>query len=167
MTEQRRSFGRPIEVVRAELIASEEARSIAKTFGISVEEYAALVLDYAQNPDKVPEIQTIEADPEGEQEGPSYEEVHALLARIERGELGARSEGSRDAYAPAGVETERATGAERKREAPKVGEPLGQITGEGPLGSVLEAEVRAQRAAALSHPRPPAIGTQLKPKPGR
>jgi hypothetical protein len=56
-----RGLKRPVAEVRAELLASEETKHIAKTLGISLEEYVEKVLDYAQHPDKEP-ILTVVAD---------------------------------------------------------------------------------------------------------
>ena len=59
---ERPRLGRPIEVIRAEIIAAPESRALAQTFGVSVEEYAELVLDYLQNPAKEPVLEVIDED---------------------------------------------------------------------------------------------------------
>ena len=51
---QKPKLKRPVEEVRAELLASKETQHLAEVFGMKLEDYVEKVLDYAQNPDKEP-----------------------------------------------------------------------------------------------------------------
>lgn len=53
-------FGRPANMLREELLADPEAQAIAKMFGITIDAYADLVLEFALNPEKEPELELID-----------------------------------------------------------------------------------------------------------
>jgi DNA-directed RNA polymerase specialized sigma subunit len=50
---------KPVEQLRVELVADPATQSIAKKLGLPVEEYVEKVLDYAQHPDKQPQLNLI------------------------------------------------------------------------------------------------------------
>ncbi|WP_426753369.1 hypothetical protein [Myxococcus sp. Y35] len=56
MSEQKPRLKRPVENVRAELLADPDTQRIAKSLDMELEAYVELVLDYAQNPDKEPTL---------------------------------------------------------------------------------------------------------------
>jgi hypothetical protein len=55
-------FGRPVSVVRAELLADPETKEIAKTLGVDLEAYVDLVLDYAMHPEKEPVLEVADEE---------------------------------------------------------------------------------------------------------
>lgn len=89
MSEQKR-LKKPVEKVRAELLADPDTKRIAKSVGMELEAYVELVLDYAQNPDKQPVLQ-VASDEELRAAGyepHTTEEVANFFLAGARGELG-------------------------------------------------------------------------------
>ncbi|HYO53658.1 hypothetical protein [Archangium sp.] len=90
MSQQKPRLKKPVEKVRAELLADADTRRIAKSVGMELEAYVELVLDYAQNPDKQPVLQ-VASDEELRAAGyepPTPEEVGNFFVAGARGELG-------------------------------------------------------------------------------
>lgn len=71
MAEQKSRLKRPVEKVRAELLADPDTKRIAKAVNMKLEEYVELVLDYAQHPDKEPVLQ-VASDEELKKADPNY-----------------------------------------------------------------------------------------------
>ncbi len=74
---QKPRLKRPVEQVRAELLADPDTKRIAKSVGMELKDYVEMVLDYAQNPDKEP-MMNVAPDEELRAAGyepPSTEEV--------------------------------------------------------------------------------------------
>ena len=90
MTEKpKRSLGAPLEVVRQQLMEDEDTIAIAKSFELPIEKYVEMVLQYAQDPDKEPEL--ILLDDEVQQTHgeklPSQHEVLDWLEKVASGEI--------------------------------------------------------------------------------
>lgn len=85
----KRGLSRPVAVVRDELMNDPNTHELAKTLGVEVEEYIDLVIEYAQNPEKEPELYVIEEEDALEEgiEIPTYKEVGDWLKAIESGEV--------------------------------------------------------------------------------
>jgi hypothetical protein len=86
---QKPRLKRPVEQVRAELLADPDTKRIARAVGMELAEYVELVLDYAQNPDKQPVLQ-IADDAELRANGyepPSNEEIANFFIAGAKGEL--------------------------------------------------------------------------------
>jgi hypothetical protein len=81
---------RPVEVVRAELLKDADTKRIAKAVGMELEAYVELVLQYAQDKDKEPELHVV-SDEELKRNGfnvVSPEEAGQMLVAIAKGEFG-------------------------------------------------------------------------------
>ena len=59
---------RPVEEIRAELLVDPATQGIASKLGIPVEQYVEKVLDYAQNPEKQPQLNQIDLREEHEKD---------------------------------------------------------------------------------------------------
>lgn len=55
----KRGLKRPVEVVRAELLKDPETKKIAEAVSMKLEDYVELVLKYAQDKDKEPELAVV------------------------------------------------------------------------------------------------------------
>lgn len=92
---------RPVEEVRAELMANEEVRKQAKILKLSLTAYVEKILDYAQNPEKPPQVYVV-TDAELKARDPSIPstmEIHDYLQAIARGEIVISPAHQRDGYA--------------------------------------------------------------------
>lgn len=89
MSEQKR-LKRPVEQVRAELLADPDTKSIAKSMRMDLEAYVELVLDYAQNPDKEPQLKVASQEElaAAGYDAPTAEDVGNFFLAGARGELG-------------------------------------------------------------------------------
>jgi hypothetical protein len=90
MSQPRRRLTRPVETVRAELLADPDTQRIAKAVGMELSAYVELVLDYALNPDKQPVLQ-VATDEDLREAGynpPSAEDVAQFFISASQGELG-------------------------------------------------------------------------------
>jgi hypothetical protein len=151
---ERPRLGRPVEVIRAEIIAAPESKALAQTFGVSVEEYAELVLDYLQNPAKEPVLEVIDED-DAEEQGVALTtpgEVKAWLEDAATGRPDLATPPAQDGFSTDAAESHaRAVlgSAAPATTAPKTTDPKAEILAPpSPLGSVLRAQVHAQRAQA-------------------
>ncbi|NTX08780.1 hypothetical protein HUA74_34740 [Myxococcus sp. CA051A] len=90
MSEQKPRLTRPVENVRAELLADPDTQRIAKSVGMELAAYVELVLDYAQHPEKEPVLQVVpdEALRAAGYDPPSIQEVGEFFKSAARGELG-------------------------------------------------------------------------------
>ena len=87
---KKRGLKRPVEVVRAELLKDADTKRIAKAVGMELEAYVELVLQYAQDKDKEPELHVV-SDEELKKNGfnvVSPEEAANMLVAIAKGEFG-------------------------------------------------------------------------------
>jgi DNA-directed RNA polymerase specialized sigma subunit len=87
---KKRGLKRPVEVVRAELLKDPDTKRIAKAVGMELEAYVELVLQYAQDKDKEPEVHVV-SDEELKKNGfnvVSPEEAGKMLVAIAKGEFG-------------------------------------------------------------------------------
>lgn len=86
----KRGLKRPIEVVRAELLNDADTKRIAKAVGMELPEYVELVLQYAQDKDKEPELHIV-SDEDLKKNGfnvVSAEDAGKMLVSIAKGEFG-------------------------------------------------------------------------------
>jgi hypothetical protein len=86
----KRGLKRPVEVVRAELLKDPDTKRIAKAVGMELEPYVELVLQYAQDKDKEPEVHVV-SDEELKKNGfnvVTAEEAGKMLVSIAKGEFG-------------------------------------------------------------------------------
>ncbi|MFY1825507.1 hypothetical protein ACN47A_06315 [Myxococcus fulvus] len=90
MSESKPRLKRPVENVRAELLADPDTQRIAKSVGMELAAYVELVLDYAQHPEKEPVLQVVpdEILKQSGYEPASIEEVGEFFLGAARGELG-------------------------------------------------------------------------------
>lgn len=100
MTDAPKKPKRPVEEVRAELMASEETKQLAKTLGIGLEDYVEKVLAYYAEPSKQPQIYLA---PEEQLRAAGYEpptekEILSYLQKVESGEIDLRPEHMKDNY---------------------------------------------------------------------
>jgi len=89
---------RPVEEVRAELLADPHTQSIAEKLGIRVEEYVEKVLEYALHPEKQPELNVL---PEGEVKargGATTTEVKRWLEDVAAGKIDLRPPHQKDLF---------------------------------------------------------------------
>ncbi len=85
----KRGLKRPVEVVRAELLKDPETKRIAEAVSMKLEDYVELVLKYAQDKDKEPELAVV-SDEELRKNGfnpLSAEEAADILIKGMKGEL--------------------------------------------------------------------------------
>ena len=85
----KRSLGAPLEVVRQQLMEDEDTISIAKSFEMPLEAYVEMVLEYALDPDKEPEITLLDDEVQqthGEKL-PTQHEVMKWLEQVASGEI--------------------------------------------------------------------------------
>ncbi len=85
----KRGLKRPVEVVRAELLKDPETKKIAEAVSMKLEDYVELVLKYAQDKDKEPELAVV-SDEELKKNGfkpLSSEEAANILIKGMKGEL--------------------------------------------------------------------------------
>jgi len=78
------------EEIRAKVLEDPDSKRIAKAVGLELAAYADMVVDYAMNPDKEPQLQ-IASDEELRNAGynpPSAEDVGKFFLAGARGELG-------------------------------------------------------------------------------
>jgi hypothetical protein len=99
----KRGLKRPIEVVRAELLKDADTKRIAKSVGMELEAYVELVLEYAQDKDKEPQIAVV-SDEELHAKGfetPTNEDVAKLLMKAAKGEMGVNEEFEKSEFSSA------------------------------------------------------------------
>ena len=96
-----RQLKRPIEEIRAELMADPSTQNIAAKLGMELAAYVEKVLDYLQNPDKQPELNVL---PEGEakaQGAATTEEVKQWFEDVISGKVDLRPASQKDAFVAA------------------------------------------------------------------
>jgi len=81
---KRPALGKPISVLRDELLADEETRQTAKILGLTIGAYVDQVIDFVINPDKKPEIVLDNDAPERPRVWPTDAEMKALFRSEER-----------------------------------------------------------------------------------
>ncbi|AEI68305.1 hypothetical protein [Corallococcus macrosporus] len=90
MSEQKSRLKRPVEILRAEMLADPDTQRIAKSLDMELEAYVELVLEYAQNPDKEPTL-IVAPDEELRAAGynpPTTKDVANFFIAAANGELG-------------------------------------------------------------------------------
>lgn len=93
-----RKLKKPVEELRKDLLADPHTQSIAKTVGLSTEEYVEKVLYFATHPDEQPTFNVL---PEAEvkaQGGANVGEVKAWLEKVDRGEIQVGPKGYTDGF---------------------------------------------------------------------
>lgn len=91
---------RPIEEVRAELLADHDVREQARMLQLPVEEYVEKILHYAMNPQKPPQVQVL-PDPVLKAQDPSIPttgEIKTHLEKIVSGEISISPAHKRDGF---------------------------------------------------------------------
>ena len=84
-------LGRSAAVIEADLMKDPETAAIASELGLSVEEYVTMVMDYAKNPDKDPQMEVIpdeiimQMDPD--ERPATMAEVQAWMRKVDSGEI--------------------------------------------------------------------------------
>lgn len=81
---------RPVDQIRAELLADPDTQAIAQAVRMKLEDYVDLVLDYLQNPDKEPVVNVVPDDQlrAAGYDAPSAEEVANFFISAAKGDLG-------------------------------------------------------------------------------
>lgn len=82
-----RKLKKPIPELRADLLADPRTRDMAERLGMTLEAYVEKVLDFAQHPEKVPQMNLI---PEAEvkaQGGATVEEVKTWMKDVTDGKI--------------------------------------------------------------------------------
>ena len=162
-------LGMPLEVARQQLIEDSDTQQLAKTFGVSVEEYADLVLKYAQDPEKQPELHVID-DEEWQESGvdaATTADVREWFQGVIEGDIDLTPEHEKiDDRVSADRQQEqskKAAGLDAKISAPKFEsiERKVVVDQDTPMGSVLKDQLQNQMAR--SQMRRPG-GKNKKPK---
>lgn len=174
----RKALNVPVEVARQRLLENPETQDIAKSLGLELEAYVDMILDFAQHPEKEPELQVLDDESLAGlgAEVPSQAEVLGWFQAVERGEidLTVQAEVVSDEVELKSAEEERkkrlsaAIGAGPVKAAPKVGDAAKAPESKAdPAGSVLKQQLLAQRSVAHQKVASKAQITQPKPKGGR
>jgi hypothetical protein len=82
-----RKLKKPIPELRADLMADPRTKDMAERLGMTLEAYVEKVLDFAQHPEKVPQMNVL---PEAEvkaQGGATVEEVKAWMEDVRDGKI--------------------------------------------------------------------------------
>lgn len=151
-----KNLGMPLDMARQNLRDDPNTAEIAKSLGVEVEDYIDKVLEYAQHPDKQPELELLDDEVAAElgPDAASVAEVEAWMEKVISGEIdlddrvkiaehdgfATGAEGSETSRAEAGVEAP-------VRRAPQVAEIQRGKRAAAPTGagSVLEQQLRAQQ----------------------
>jgi len=78
---------KPVEALRAELLADGHTQHIAQTLGMTVEAYVERVLHYATHPEEAPVFNVLPEDQVKAQGGATVAEVQTWLQKASRGEI--------------------------------------------------------------------------------
>ena len=89
---------RPVEELRAQLLADSHTQSIAKKLGCPLEEYVEKVLDYAQNPEKQPEFNVLPDGIAKQQGAATTAEVKQWFEEVLAGKVDLRAEHEKDGF---------------------------------------------------------------------
>jgi hypothetical protein len=150
-----KSLGMPLEIARKNLRDDPQTLAIAEALGVDVETYIDRVLEYAQHPEKEPELELLDDASVAQlgPEAPSVEDVTRWLEQVEAGEVeldGRVKVAERDGYSTEAERSEvlraQAGGEAPARRAPPV-ERVSRGRAEKPSGegSVLEEQLRARQ----------------------
>jgi hypothetical protein len=96
-----RKLKKPIEELRADLLADERTQRYAKTLNLPLEEYVEKVLDYAQHPEKEPVFNIVPEAQVKAQGGATIGEVQTWLKKAISGEIQLGPKGYTDGFEPA------------------------------------------------------------------
>lgn len=135
---------RPIEEVRAELMKSEETQQLAKTLGLSLEDYVEKVLSYYKDPNKEPTLYVLSEEQirAAGVEPPTEKAMTEWLEKVDRGEIDLRPDHMKDGFkkaekAPISGVADQETSAVRGPEAPAADPEVG-----GALKEQLQQQIK-------------------------
>lgn len=164
------SLGMPAHLAKQQLMENEDTQEMAKLFGVELEEYVDLVMEYTQNPEKVPQLHVID-DEEWHESGvdvPTSADIQKWFRGVASGEIDLTPEHEKiNDRVSSGFEQEKlkeAAGLKSTIEAPRFEQMQRKVVVEkdNPLGSVLKDQLNAQRARVQMDP---ARMKNKKPKP--
>jgi hypothetical protein len=92
---------RPVEEVRAELMTNEEVRKQARLLQLPLAEYVEKILDYAQNPEKPPQVYVLpdEALKARDPSIPTTDDIKGYMEKVVSGEIAISPAHQKDGYA--------------------------------------------------------------------
>ncbi|MBI5547744.1 MAG: hypothetical protein HY901_28005 [Deltaproteobacteria bacterium] len=93
-----RKLKRPVEEVRAELLADRATQSIAKRLGLPVEAYVEKVLDYALHPGKQPKLKLLPESVVKARGGNTIARVKKWFAAVRAGKVDLRDPREKDGF---------------------------------------------------------------------
>ncbi|MFH1809472.1 MAG: SHOCT domain-containing protein [Pseudomonadota bacterium] len=159
-----RGSGRPLSVVRAEVLADPETKQIADLLGLELEEYADMVMGYVENPDKDPELYVVDeaklAEEGFELDVPSVEEMTEWLQAVERGEISLSPEEVKSRFASVEAAARRkariAAGKVEADLAPWMGEEGSGLihTSKDEKGRLITKQIQAEATKARTKAAP-------------
>lgn len=84
-----RSLGMPLDIARKNLREDPHTQEIAKALGVELDDYIEKVLDYAQHPNKEPELELLDDEAAAElgPDAASVAEVEAWMEKVASGEI--------------------------------------------------------------------------------
>ena len=151
-----KKLGVPLDVARKQLMDDPDTQELADIFGVPLEEYVELVLDYAQNPDKEAQV-TVLDEGELDEEDVDYPTVGDVLRwfqQVESGEVDVTPEHEKITdEVSSNFEVERSkkiAGLQANLQAPRQGSTKRKVmvNQDDPMGSVLKNQLQAQRTSA-------------------
>ena len=89
---------RPVEEIRAELLVDPATQGIASKLGIPVEQYVEKVLDYAQNPEKQPQLNLLPDGVVKSEGGATTAEVKKWFEDVVANKIDLREEHEKDVF---------------------------------------------------------------------
>jgi hypothetical protein len=97
---QPKKLKRPVEEVRAELLADKDVREQARMLELPVAEYVEKILDYALNPEKPPQVEILpdEVLKARDPSIPTVAEIQTHLEKIISGEIAISPAHQRDGF---------------------------------------------------------------------
>lgn len=93
-----KNLKRPVEEVRAELLADPATQSIARRLGMELEAYVEKVLDFAQHPEKKPEFNVLPDGVVKAQGGATSAEVAQWMEDVADGKVDLREPREKDIF---------------------------------------------------------------------
>lgn len=169
--ENKRGLGMPVEVARQQLMDSDDIQKLAEIFGVTLDEYVDLVLDYAVHPDKQPMLEVIDDEEELEGRGlPTQADVHKWLGDVESGAVDLSPQPLFTDKVTADFEVEKrkkSAGVDTTLAAPDVSAKQREIVVDqaNPMGSILKDQLMNQRTR--THMNAADSRKKKKPSPSR
>ena len=96
-----RQLKKPVEEIRAELLADERIARIAEKLNIEKEAYVEKVLEYALHPEKQPVLNLLPEDQVKAQGGATMAEVKTWFEKVDSGEIDLTPGHLKDGFEPA------------------------------------------------------------------